>query len=69
MSVLLLHGSGWDEFLMLGGAIALAFIVVKITSRAGSDEPAEDAELADHDAPNEEEDRAQHPQPDGVQRR
>ena len=42
ISVLLLHGSGWDEFLLMGGAILLAYVIVKFTMRGGdedSDEP------------------------------
>jgi hypothetical protein len=41
MNILLLHGSGWDEFLLIGGAIALAVLVVKFTSRGGGDEPTD----------------------------
>ncbi len=42
MSLLLLHGSGWDELLLMGGAILLAYVIVKFTMRGGdedSDEP------------------------------
>jgi hypothetical protein len=42
--VLLLHGAGWDELLLVGGAILLAFIVVRLTSRGGGDEPADTPE-------------------------
>ena len=38
MSVLWLHGNGWDELAMMGGAIAIAFLVVKLTTRGGQDE-------------------------------
>jgi hypothetical protein len=38
--LLLLHGSGWDEFLLMGGAIVLAVVIVKFTMRDG-DGPAD----------------------------
>jgi hypothetical protein len=38
--LLLLHGSGWDELLLMGGAIALAVVIVKFTMRDG-DDPAD----------------------------
>ena len=41
--MLLLHGSGWDELLLIGGAILLAVVVVRLTSRGG-DEPADTPE-------------------------
>ena len=39
----LLHGAGWDEFLLLAGAVVLAFFIVKFTMR-GSDGDAPDPE-------------------------
>ena len=44
MSALLLHGNGWDEFLLIGGAVLIAFLVVKFTTRGADDEPGEPAE-------------------------
>jgi hypothetical protein len=44
MSVLLLHGSGWDEFLLLGGAILLAFLIVRLTARDSGGGPNETPE-------------------------
>ena len=41
MTLLLLHGSGWDEFLLLGGAIFLAFLIVKFTTRDPDSDTAE----------------------------
>jgi hypothetical protein len=43
MTLLLLHGSGWDEFLLLGGAVFLAYFIVKMTSRGNSDDPDDSA--------------------------
>lgn len=45
-SLLLLHGSGWDEFLLMGGAILLAFVIVRLTMRGSRDDP-HDAETPD----------------------
>jgi hypothetical protein len=44
LNVLLLHGNGWDELLLIGGAILLAVVVVRLTSRSGGDEPADTPE-------------------------
>ena len=38
--LLLLHGNGWDELLLMGGAVALAVVIVKFTMRDG-DGPAD----------------------------
>jgi len=46
MNLLLLHGSGWDEFLLIGGAILLAYLVVRFTSRGADEEPEDAAEPA-----------------------
>ena len=46
MNLLLLHGSGWDELLLIGGAIFLAYLAVRFTSRGGDDEPT-DADVAE----------------------
>lgn len=41
MHLLLLHGSGWDDLLLIGGVIALAVIIVRFTSRGQDDDPAD----------------------------
>ena len=33
MTALLWHGSGWDELLLMSGAILVAFVIVKLTMR------------------------------------
>jgi hypothetical protein len=39
--LLLLHAGGWDELLMLAGALVLAYFIIKLTSGGGSDEDSE----------------------------
>jgi len=39
MTLLLLHGDGWDEFILLGVAILVAFVIVRLATRGGSDGP------------------------------
>ena len=49
--ILLLHGNGWDEFLLLGGAILVAFLIVRVTSRDSADDPTDPPSatpMADH---------------------
>lgn len=41
MVVLWWHGGGWDELLLMGGAVALAYLIVKLTVRGRSDEEDE----------------------------
>jgi hypothetical protein len=41
MPLALLHGSGWDDLLVMGGAVLLAFVIVKLTTRGGGDEPVD----------------------------
>ncbi len=36
--VLLLHGNGWDDLLLMIGAVAAAFVIVKLTMRGGEDD-------------------------------
>jgi hypothetical protein len=38
--LLLWHGNGWDELLLMGGAVAVAIVIVKFTMRDG-DGPAD----------------------------
>ena len=48
--LLLLHAGGWDELLMLAGALVLAFFIIKLTSGGRSEEAEEPAEeVADGD--------------------
>lgn len=39
LNLLWLHGSGWDEFALLGGAVLLAFVIVKVTTRGDESDP------------------------------
>jgi hypothetical protein len=48
MNVLLLHGSGWDEFLLIGVTLLIGFLVVRFTMRP-SDEPGDSAGVASSD--------------------
>ncbi|MCC7106684.1 MAG: hypothetical protein IT307_16225 [Chloroflexi bacterium] len=41
MNLLLLHGSGWDELALAGGAVLLAVVLVYVTSRKKHDEDDE----------------------------
>ena len=41
MTLLLLHGSGWDELLLMAGAVVLAFVIIKVTMRDSGDGPAD----------------------------
>ncbi len=36
--VALLHGNGWDELLLMVGAVGAAFVIVKLTMRGGEDD-------------------------------
>jgi hypothetical protein len=39
MNVLLLHGSGWDEFLLLGVTILVAVVIIRLTTRGSGSGP------------------------------
>ena len=36
--VALLHGNGWDDLLLMVGAVGVAFVIVKLTMRGGEDD-------------------------------
>ena len=56
MDVVLLHLGGWDELGMLVGAVAIAFVIVKFTTRSDADEqdePTADGDVGEGtDSPN-----------------
>jgi hypothetical protein len=36
--MLLLHGNGWDDLVLMIVAVAVAFVIVKLTMRGGEDD-------------------------------
>jgi hypothetical protein len=41
MGLLLLHAGGWDELLLLGVAILVAFVIVRLAVRGSGDDPGD----------------------------
>ena len=41
MSLLLLHAGGWDELLLLGVAVLVAFVIVRLAMRGTGDGPGD----------------------------
>ena len=51
--VALLHESGWDEVVMVGVGLIVAYAIITLTGRKGQDEaPAEDADTVEADEPS-----------------
>ena len=50
-AILLLHGSGWDELLMVAVGLVLAFVVITLTGRKRSE--VDDADDVPVDEPSE----------------
>ena len=46
-TLVLLHEGGWDEALMVGVGLVLAYVIIMLTGRKGDAEDAADADVAE----------------------
>ena len=49
MLLVLLHEGGWDEVLMVGVGLVLAYVIIVVTGRRGSDDEPLDEDAVEAD--------------------